>query len=482
MIRVSDLIQLEEIKKWKQGEIILISAPTGSGKSTLIKTYLNGYARTHNQKILLLSNRDLLKEQNKVELVKDTDIISLINYQKIENDLLFNKQIPYYDFIVADESHYFFTDSVFNNKTDLIFYWLLKNNNSTRIFLSATSYILEKYFKQNDIKYINYEIQPDYDYIENFYFYNDDKVLKKMLIDLPENEKAIYFTTVEKAYNTSKEFKNTKFICSEHNITHKKYSDKDIKNQIIENEKFDCQILCTTTTLDNGVNIKDVQVKHIVIDHLDLDTIQQCFGRRRIESDEETVNIYIRNRSPLSLSGSLSILLKEKNQIDFFIEHGEVEFARKYSKRKYSDMIDTIPNNKGTGTCLKLNEIKHFKFEYDIKIIESMINELDGFIEWVIDRFNIVRYKTLDNEFDKLTIQDKLDKIIEQKMFKPDQNEFKEFLLTELINAPKANHGSIGLKTINSMLDEYKLNYIVSSKKETEGELKGKRYWIISKL
>jgi len=60
--------------------------------------------------------------------------------------------------------------------------------------------------------------------------------------------------------------------------------------------------------------------------------------------------------------------------------------------------------------------------------------------------------------------------------------EFSVLNTKELLNTPKANHGSIGLKTINSLFDENKLNFLMNSKTERAGELRGKAYWVISKL
>lgn len=41
--------------------------------------------------------------------------------------------------------------------------------------------------------------------------------------------------------------------------------------QIVEQESFDCRILFTTKVLDNGVNLKDRAIKHIIIEQADID-------------------------------------------------------------------------------------------------------------------------------------------------------------------------------------------------------------------
>lgn len=55
-IRVSDIIKNDDIEKWKTGDIIIISAGTGKGKSFLIKNSLFSYAKEE-MKILMLIHR-----------------------------------------------------------------------------------------------------------------------------------------------------------------------------------------------------------------------------------------------------------------------------------------------------------------------------------------------------------------------------------------------------------------------------------------
>ena len=82
-IFVSDVIN-EDYKEWKDGDFILINAGTGCGKSHFIKNTLYEHCKKTGKKILLISNRNLLKLQNEYELCEKLDIITCINYQKIE--------------------------------------------------------------------------------------------------------------------------------------------------------------------------------------------------------------------------------------------------------------------------------------------------------------------------------------------------------------------------------------------------------------
>lgn len=52
-------------KEWKTGDNIMILAGTGKGKSHFVKTVLNRHCRNTKKRILLLTNREILKKQTK---------------------------------------------------------------------------------------------------------------------------------------------------------------------------------------------------------------------------------------------------------------------------------------------------------------------------------------------------------------------------------------------------------------------------------
>lgn len=481
--RVGDIIQLEKIRSWNTGDTILIKAPTGSGKSFFVTSYLAAHCRANNKKILWLSNRKLLKDQNKRDSKQDSDIITSVNYQQIESIILNQKGIKHFDYIVADECHYFFNDSVFNRHTDYAMGWLLNRKDCIKILCTATGELVDKYLSLKKINVIKYEIEANYNYIGNIYFYNNNKVLEKMLSELPENEKAIYFASTEKALRIGKEFENAEFICSDNNTKYKNYSNKAVKEQIKKNEKFDCQILCSTSVLDNGVNIKDKKVKHIIVDYFDLDTIQQCIGRKRIMSENETINIYIRNRNNKSLNGTLQRIKKIISQAEYFKENGQIEFVNKHIKKTYSSIID-IYNNKNDETKIRVNNMMYLKYKFDIFTIKKLLSEDDGYIKAVLNRFKFGEYKILDDEFDSITLNDKLGNYISKKMFAEEQKEFKKTINKNVLKVIAGSKNSLGYKTINNRFRELELDYKIESKEEKSRKSgkRGKRYWILIKI
>lgn len=484
---ISEIITRDDIKQWEINDTILINSPTGSGKSYFIRKILLNHCIFTGKKILLITNRKILKEQvqNQIELDKSEDIITVMNYQQIEERILHSDGIEHYDYIVADECHYFFSDALFSRKTDVSFNWLIGLENCTKILLSATSKLIEMYFKNNNIKLNQYTIEDDYDYIEKFYFYSEDDVLKKMLSEIPEMDKVIYFTGVKKAYDTSLEFENAKFICSDRNKTYIEYSDAETKKSIIENEMFDCKILCCTSVLDNGINILDNNLKHIIVDIFDLDILQQCIGRKRIEDVGDKINIYIKDRKGRSLNTRINMNNKKLEQAEYLKEHGKDKFLTKYVKETICEMIDVV--NINNITELVINEMMYEKVNQENELCKILQNDADklGYQKAVIERFNVDLGDViiLEDEYDALTLEYQLDKLVGIKMFKEEQISFKEFINKNVIQVIKGSHDSIGYKTINARFEELELDYFIESKEEKsnkEGKV-GKRYWMVGK-
>ncbi len=88
------------------------------------------------------------------------------------------------------------------------------------------------------------------------------------------------------------------------------YIDSDILNEMQYNESkdnpaykevsnirrsgmFGCDVLITTSVLDNGVNIKDPEVKNIVLMTDDEVEFKQMLGRKRFLSEDETIEVFI---------------------------------------------------------------------------------------------------------------------------------------------------------------------------------------------
>jgi len=483
---ISDIITSENVESWNSDTIVFIEAPTGRGKTHFIKHRLSDYKPK--SKILMLVNRTIIKNQSEKELVReDIENVTITTYQNISN-LLLTKNVALefegYDYIICDEAHHFCDESDFVFETDVSFNWVMKQK-GIKIFMTATGYLIRGYIQDKlKLKINHYHIQNEYDFIEKLYLYENDDVIKKLLFDLPLDEKAIYFTSAKKAHETSELLDSCVFYCSKNNHNYSGYVDKEVSDYIEENEKFKQQVLCTTKVMDCGVNIKDESIKHMIVDIADISSIIQCIGRKRIKGNEKII-IYIKDKKGNAISRKIDYIKSKLRYANILLEKGEIALVQENAHRNtYGNLIYDMVNVEEIKLIKKINELMYYTFNKNLEMYSEILQDKeDGFKLKVFERMGIdMDYTYLEEELDALTLENILDKLVGVKMFKDKQKEFKELLLKKLLNSPKGSHGSIGLKTINALFGENKLNYIVNSKTERAGELRGKAYWIISRL
>lgn len=238
---VSDVIG-SDYKEWENRDIVLITAPTGSGKSHFILyVFLKwiieqdkqnqeiDYQWDSNQqipqpKVLYLVNRKVLKKQFEEELNRDVedelfeclqnsgknlnDYITFSTYQSIEKGLTGDSPRATISFlqqfccVIYDEAHYFYSDSDFNTNTALSFDCLRKEFDcKLQVFISATMGKLKEYLKKDKPVYLPFEntclhpipmINPGHGhnlrtYKERFISYEVEKDYNYVEVDIVEN-------------------------------------------------------------------------------------------------------------------------------------------------------------------------------------------------------------------------------------------------------------------------------------------------------
>jgi hypothetical protein len=485
--RISDLITTQEIKDWETGSIIEINAATGAGKSYFIKNKLYNYAKEHNQKILILVNRVRLKEQYIEEINRDdkNDIIKVLNYQTFESKLLYGKEVDFkkYKFIICDEYHYFLTDSNFNYKTDLFLSYILQKSNITRLFLSATSinikeYIaqfIDQYNKTNNSKtqIIEYSIPQDYSYIESLNFYNNKETAINLLSKITQSkpkDKIIYFCKSTKtAHNTHIQFIDKSiFNCSDGNKEYSKFINHEKIELLIKEEKFDEQILITTTALDNGVNIIDKSVKHIIIDVEDVDVLIQCLGRKRVVDENDKVNVYIRNFSKSDATRRLKSVNDLIYSADYFIKNGFSKFVIKYPRQTdYSKIIFDVPITREPKYKTKrVNYIMYYKYRMDVLFYKEVLIYKDAYKDKISNLLNIKKYNIVETEKVKSELEIYLNTLINKKLYKEDK-----IKLIERVDLKRDGKLLRSYATLNSCFDELEIDYNIKSHKDYNRKL-----------
>ena len=472
---ISDIITDKELDSLKDGDSVAIWSQTGSGKSYFIKNRMNKYCARHGWKCLLVTNRKILKNQNEKELrYLDNNTIRTINYQELENNFRDN----FYDFVadykvlVFDEAHYFLSDSEFNRNTDILFN-IVKNPPKDKIcfFMTATSYAI----RECGVKFTKeYEVKKDYSYIDKIYFYSSEDAVSGILNNLPDGEKAIYFCMSAKdAYSFSKSLDSAAFICSENNKQFYRRSSMNERANIISKERFDCKILCTTKVLDNGVNIKDRALKHVLIDMIDPVTFVQCLGRKRVIDEEDKISLYVKDYP----SNQIRFMIKRyRDKIfaaDELIMYGKEEFLKKYKKKCLDDIID----NDMTVNMAKYSQCKFILGELK-KILDI------GYRKYICEILSIDEDRVFSAEsfFEKHGILDVLKKWENKKMFSEEQEKFKEEFFDSVFEVKSRNYRRRGLKSINAIIEEDGLEYMIMSNRESSGENRNKRYWELVKV
>ena len=293
---VSDTIG-EEYKQWSKGDIVAIQAQTGTGKTYFVKNVLVPYMDKY-EHMLIISNRTNLKRQVKIDLLKklqkDTPKnlkeldkittvgnVTLLSYHQIaimrqaqeEKGKEINLDI--YKYIICDECHWFKSDASFCDKTELAWKELIRTRHreSIVVYISATmeeirpmiDSAIEKFNEKSfgyGIKLWNYTTGIDYSYLNPYYF---DKIENLGVhiknADIKDGKWLVFVTSKSMAKNLKDIITNKKVSI----ITADTKEDNEDLKSIINNSKFNSDVLICTKVLDNGVNIQDEEVKNIVI-------------------------------------------------------------------------------------------------------------------------------------------------------------------------------------------------------------------------
>ena len=349
---LSDELTAETIKEWEINHInrIVIFAGTGAGKTTFITKRLYP-CLSPNEKILILSNRDNLNKQIKqtVDNYQRIKVKTCQSLQKINNIDIMQSKLLDYNYIVVDEAHYFIIDASFNNTTDLLLDSLLTTT-QTVIFLSATIEPLLNYFQYKGYTaYKLYQFAADYSYIAKvLFYYTKEDIIQFISTKVNSKSKMLYFSNntsdLEKLYQ---QFKDKALFSVSKSHKKSRLTDEKDMDFLLKKEKLPKNILFSTTSLDNGININDHTVKYVVIDLIDIDTIIQCLGRKRIQGDADKIILLIRKPTKSTISQAISNIESELEQVNFFLANGEKELLKKYFRNIQADGDNILFARKG---------------------------------------------------------------------------------------------------------------------------------------
>lgn len=451
---VSDTITMEDVKSWNDGNIITIKAGTGMGKSQFIKTRLYAYAQKNNKKILMLIHRTNCVDQFKEEIEesKKSKGIDIMTYQYLEAVYKNNRTFDFddYKYIVYDEYHYFMSDARFNKTTDILLEAILNRNDKIRIFMSATGDNMYKYItKFRKLETNDYKLPISFKFIDKLIFFNKEETLENFIeLAIKNNQKAIFFIqSAKKAYELYRKYKDYCLFNCGKSDKHYKHVNEDKINYMLQDEQFEELILITTTCMDAGVNIKDKELKHIVCDVKDTETLIQCIGRKRLEDSRDKINLLIKNITNQQLGGIKTQLNKKR------------------------EMAQYLKDN--------INYLSYIKCLLDIIEIDKMLDLNDfGYCRYLARKFGFYNmedgytYGVWEDEEKCNDLEAYLISIVGRKLLKNEQKE-----LVEKIDVRVDGKQQKSYRKLNDGLDMINLPFIIIPKKS--GSV---RYWIVETM
>lgn len=453
---------------------VFIKSPTGTGKTSFILDKLLPYAAEKRRNILYLGNRIALEKQIKNAVKKklipisipephqyydeeqkeidammyqDQDsgiIVYILNYQSyfsyikgISDKRIRNEPIYY---VIFDEVHFFIEDALFNSRTAMIYDDLIDRfTNSVMIFMSATiddfediymstiedrvpnhphQQIYNHFYKENNIKYINSFSSAKYN---PYIFQKDDEIIRNIAVSSPNEKWLIFVPSINNGEKLKKSIRNGTDKTVEFLDASKKNTDD--WDQIINHSSFEKDVLISTKVMDNGVNIIDSSVKHIVLPFGYKADFLQMLGRRRFENDQEEVNLYIRQPTIQNLNSLLAQLNRQKLYIEKF---------ENYSK--YSDYMTSMMSNMFSNCDKSINNLFYINYRRNLvvnKLAKIKINYMIEFYQEIIDNYK-------NAEFLHNVIEEWLGKScasIIKYINTPNSNTLNEFL-EEFLNKP----------------------------------------------
>ena len=334
------------LKLWCFLQAIIVSAPTGSGKSTFISKIVN-YAKSRNEEVLVLVHRSLLCSQHKRRLpfltnsiwknvhddlslkltsfFKDVNL-TIMTYQELwanQNRLDFSR----FKWVVLDEAHFFHSDALFNESADALLkkipVWFCR---AQRIYMTATpGAVLEDIVRveqQNPIRcsgtrscsregcgqILMYDFPNHFSGLHLRYFRKIQEIVR-LVLSHPE-DKFLIFVSVREEIATDLAISYVSALRAagiEVAYLDSTKKNSDVWNKLAEENTFSARVLVATSVIDAGINILDDSLRHIVLETTNKTEFIQMIGRKR-RKDGEEVNIYVRSAASATLNYRLQLV------------------------------------------------------------------------------------------------------------------------------------------------------------------------------
>lgn len=561
---VSDAVG-EDYKNWKAGDTYYIDAQTGTGKTYFIlNTLLDNRVQAW-EDLIYICNRTELCRQIKLDLLKKyfdkldnlgikpkyiskdgnieidlewldnlnkIDNVTITTYHKIANcrkHRVFDKDGDYYlekfHYIVADECQFFLTDAAFNKTTFFAFEDIVATNyNAIKIFLSAsmdeicglideyvTKQITHSFLFEDKERVVKmYDTLRDYSYLNVKYFKKPNSIINE--ISKTEEKWLVFVYGIAQGKDLKQQLDALGISCE---LIHAQ-AESDEKKSITTNSKFNCRVLIATKCIDNGVNIKDLEVKHIVVQAWDKTTFIQEVGRLRINiEDAHEITLYIRCASKKSFQNLINGNINGKGYKDKLLMVDVFYSDIEMFKKTYNNDLVSVPEDLfylNTNNNWTLNKLGLTRLELDNAFAERMIEAFkkDKEFAFILEQLSWLELEDTFNEANLIDAELNIEVMKDLEQFLNDSYENEDlypkelFLetITEIIesdenlrlilnkidggNAKRAKGQSIFNKLFEGLYKKRFISskYIVSSKPKLitiDKKRKKVTYWIITK-
>ncbi len=322
---ISDLLKFDTYSTWLKGQKVLISAPTGAGKTTFILRQLLDCCKMTEKRMLILCNRRLLATQYNYDLAEQysryevmCSLVEVWTYQQLAEKLKsctnIRSLLKDFEVVVCDEAHFFYADSDFNGFGTfcLLQALIIAGFYKTIIMVSATmdevkpliiqtfnavadklaiednSPCFEQYKFQGEV--YNFQGMADYSRFKACWMPDIESLANE--IATSDNKSIIFIDDKNMAEKfrelllKSEKIKNADIFLLNASILDEQESHPVIKSLVMTHRLIP-KVLITTSVLDNGVSIHDEDVGNVVIATESKVSFLQMLGRVRAEETEK---------------------------------------------------------------------------------------------------------------------------------------------------------------------------------------------------
>lgn len=402
---------MDEFTKWNIDSYVFINTGTGTGKTTFIEKL----SQLRKFYILVLTNRTANRKQIVNHLKKGCSnlnqlYVKVMSYQELEIDIeMTPEELDRYDYIVCDESHYFLEDSLFNSNTNISLMKIMGTRSAIKIFMSATNqYIQKRITKRLQRRHNNnlivaqkifiYTMNSNATKIRNIISF--ESLERDLLYEIINSKEKwlIFVKSIEQGKDIMK--KMSKYLNSDEIIF--MYRDtldlKTIKEIqtfeiLINEETFYQKVMITTSLLDNGVNIRSLELKNIVCFDDDPVEMVQMIGRKRsLATQNDYFDLYLINESNQSLAVSLGNCYNKKKKfkavkqdIEVYKEKNPVHYINSKEGIEYRNMSYYNPYLKE----YYFNYLGFSKIYIEIDNLQQLRiaeNSFDVKVNWILEK------------------------------------------------------------------------------------------------